>query len=143
MTSTDKVRHIILNQITPLGVERTELLAALDRVLAEDVTAPWDMPHFDKSAMDGFAVRSADCKGEETSLRITGYVPAGGTACPSTLPGCAVRIMTGAPIPSHCDAVVPVESTTEGKDQVTIRGAVNVHQHIHLRGEDVESETRF
>jgi molybdopterin molybdotransferase len=53
---------MILSSVSPLGVERVDLLAALGRVVAEDVTAPWDMPSYDNSAMDGFAVRAADCR---------------------------------------------------------------------------------
>ena len=115
-----------------------ELLAALGRVVAEDLAAPWDLPLCDNSAMDGFAVREADCR-VGGSLRVTGYIPAGGAATPAIDPGCAVRIMTGAPIPPGCDAVVPVEETEERNDAFLLRERVNRLQHIRFRGEDVRS----
>jgi molybdopterin molybdotransferase len=72
-------------------------------------------------------------------LRVTGYIPAGGTVTPAIEPGCAVRIMTGAPVPPGCDAVVPVEETEEREDSFVLRGNVNHAQHIRFRGEDVRS----
>ncbi|WP_052263385.1 molybdopterin molybdotransferase MoeA [Geobacter pickeringii] len=129
-------RQIILGNVAPLGMERVELLAALGRVLAQDVTAPWDMPNYDSSAMDGFAVRSADCAVEGAILRVAGYIPAGGSVSGPVLPGCAVRIMTGAMVPRGCDAVVPLEKTVEADGRVTILAPVRQRQHIRFRGED-------
>ena len=138
MPTFEVARSMILSSVSPLGVERVELLAALGRVVAEDVAAPWDLPLCDNSAMDGFAVREADCR-VGGFLRVTGYIPAGGAATPAIDPGCAVRIMTGAPIPPGCDAVVPVEETEERDDAVLLREKVNRLQHIRFRGEDVRS----
>jgi len=138
MPTFEVARSMILSSVSPLGVERVELLAALGRVVAEDVAAPWDLPLCDNSAMDGFAVREADCR-VGGSLRVTGYIPAGGAATPAIDPGCAVRIMTGAPIPPGCDAVVPVEETEERNDAFLLRERVNRLQHIRFRGEDVRS----
>jgi molybdopterin molybdotransferase len=129
---------MILANVAPLGQERVELLAALGRVLAEDVTAPWDMPSCDNSAMDGFAVRAADCRAGG-SLKVIGYIPAGGTVAPAIEPGCAVRIMTGAPVPPGCDAVVPIEETEERDGAILLRERVNRLQHIRFQGEDVHS----
>lgn len=143
MPSFEETRQIILGQVIPLGVERVELLAALGRVLAEDVTAPWDLPQYDNSAMDGFAVRSADCVAGGATLRVTGYIPAGGGLSAPILPGCAVRIMTGAQIPGNCDAVVPVEETAEAEGRVAIRVPVRLRQHIRFHGEDVASGETF
>jgi molybdopterin molybdotransferase len=136
MPTFEVARSMILTNVSPLGVERVELLAALGRVVAEDLAAPWDMPLCDNSAMDGFAVRAADCRAG-VSLRVTGYIPAGGTVTPAIEPGCAVRIMTGAPIPPGCDAVVPVEETEAHDDAVLLRERVERPQHIRFRGEDV------
>ena len=138
MPTYEEARSIILANVAPLGPERVELLAALGRVLAEDVTAPWDMPSRDNSAMDGFAVRAADCRAGG-SLRVTGSIPAGGTGSPAVEPGCAVRIMTGAPVPPGCDAVVPIEETETRNGDIILRGNVNRPQHIRFRGEDVRS----
>ncbi len=138
MPTFEEARSIILGSVAPLGVERVELLAAPRRVVAEDVVAPWDMPLYDNSAMDGFAVRAADCR-VGAILRVAGYIPAGGTALPPIEPGCAVRIMTGAPIPAGCDAVVPVEETQERDGSVLLTKNVDRPQHIRFRGEDVRS----
>jgi molybdopterin molybdotransferase len=94
------------------------------------------MPFYDNSAMDGFAIRAADCRAGG-SLRVTGYIPAGGSVTPAIEPGCAVRIMTGAPVPPGCDAVVPVEETEERDDAVLLKENVGPRQHIRFRGEDV------
>ena len=137
MPSLEEARQIICGKVTPLGMERVALQSALDRVLAKDVTAPWDMPQYDNSARDGFALRRADCPVEGTTLRITGFIPAGGNASIPILAGGAVRIMTGAPIPHNCDAVVPVEETLEADGQVTIMAPVRLRQHIRSQGEDM------
>ncbi len=139
MPSFEDARSIILSHVSPLGKERVEILAALGRVISEDLIAPWDMPLYDNSAMDGFAVRYADCQDNGGSLRITGYIPAGGSVTPPIEAGCAVRIMTGAPIPGNCDAVVPVEETKEQAGQVVIKERVRLRQHIRFRGEDIPS----
>src|SRR5512135_51932 len=115
MPSFEEARRIILSSVSPLGAERVPLLESLGRVVAEDVVAPWDMPLVNNSAMDGFAVRAADCA-EGAVLRVTGYIPAGGTPTTAIEPGCAIKIMTGAPTPEECDAVVPIEETTELDD---------------------------
>ncbi|MCM2359309.1 MAG: molybdopterin molybdotransferase MoeA [Geobacteraceae bacterium] len=137
MPTFEEARSIILDRVAPLGVERVGLLDALGRVIAEDVVAPWDMPLCDNSAMDGFAVRAADCAATPVSLNVTGYIPAGGEVNGSVEPGCAIRIMTGAPIPPGCDAVVPVEETEDGGAAVIVREPVKPRQHIRFRGEDV------
>lgn len=144
MISFEQARQTILENIVPMGSEQVGLLDAVGRVLAEDVVAPWDMPLWDNSAMDGYAVRSADCGQELRKLRVTGYLPAGATGDDVRVePGCAVRIMTGAPTPAGCDAVVPVEETDDGQLEVTLLQPVNKWQHIRLRGEDVASGTLF
>jgi len=86
--------------------------------------------------MDGYAVRADDCRGP-ARLRITGYIPAGGTASAGVEPGCAVKIMTGAPIPPGCDAVIPFEETSVADDHVVVKAQVTVRQHIRFRAEDV------
>ncbi|MGA2152389.1 MAG: gephyrin-like molybdotransferase Glp [Geobacteraceae bacterium] len=138
MPTFEDARNIILNSVTPVGIERVAILDSLGRVITEEMVAPWDMPCFDNSAMDGFAVRAADCL-EPASLQITGYIPAGGAATTRLEAGCAIRIMTGAPIPSGCDAVVPVEETEESDGRVRIKAGVTSRQHIRFKGEDVRS----
>ncbi|MHB8122956.1 MAG: molybdopterin molybdotransferase MoeA [Desulfuromonadaceae bacterium] len=137
MPSFEDARRIILDSVAPLGVERVELLESTGRVIAEDVVAPWNMPFCDNSAMDGYAVRAGDCAAIPAVLTITGYIPAGGDITGPVEPGCAIRIMTGAPIPPGCDAVVPVEETDGGRESVTITAPVTLCQHIRFTGEDV------
>ena len=137
MPTFEEARSIILAHVAPVGVERVPLLAATGRIISEDVIAPWDMPLCDNSAMDGFAVRAADCARIPANLRITGYIPAGGEASGPVETGCAIRIMTGAPLPPGCDAVVPVEETGEEAGMVRIVAPVELRQHIRFRGEDV------
>ena len=117
--SLDEARGLILDATRPLGSERVQLLDAAGRALAEDFHAPWDLPRYDNSAMDGFAVRAADAAAQ-AELLVTGYSPAGGTDLPPVEPGCAVKIMTGAAIPPGCDLVVPFEETEEFDGRVTL-----------------------
>ncbi|CAG0966514.1 molybdopterin molybdotransferase [Geobacteraceae bacterium] len=137
MPTFEEARRIILDRVAPLGVERVSILDALGRVIADDVTAPWDMPLCDNSAMDGFAVRAADCVSLPATLKVTGYIPAGGEVTGPVIRGCAIRIMTGAPVPPGCDAVVPIEETDDNGDSVTLKEPVKPRQHIRFRGEDV------
>ena len=116
--------------------EPVEILDSLGRVSAEDVIAPLNLPSFNNSAMDGYVVRVADCNRFE-ALTVTGYIPAGGTATTEVTPGNAIRIMTGAPIPQGCDAIVPFEETEDTGNHVQIQTAPRPGQHIRWAGEDV------
>ena len=136
MTNYEQARRMIQEKVAPAGVERVLLLDAAGRVLAEDYTAPKDMPGWDNSAMDGFAVRSADCT-PGVVLKVTDYIPAGVSSDDVVAPGCAARIMTGAPIPSGADAVVPIEETEAGSETVKLLNRVKKNDHIRFRGEDV------
>jgi molybdopterin molybdotransferase len=136
MPTFEEARDIILAHATTLGVERVELLESLGRVLSEDVVAPWNMPVFSNSAMDGYAVRAQDCV-QPAVLRLTDYVPAGQVPLTRVQAGCAIKIMTGAPVPEGCDAVVPVEEAEEIGREVHIRARVVPRQHIRFAGEDV------
>ena len=137
MPTFEEARGIILDRVASLGVERVGVLDSLGRVIAEDVIAPWDMPLCNNSAMDGFAVRADDCAAIPVALHVTGYIPAGGEVPGPVEPGCAIRIMTGAPIPPGCDAVVPVEETDDNGAAVILKEPVKSRQHIRFRGEDV------
>jgi len=138
MPSYEEARRIILEHAAVLPAETVPLLGAVGRVLASDATVPWDMPRWDNSAMDGFAVRSADCTGP-VRLRVTGYLPAGGLAPGPLGPGQAVRIMTGAPLPPGADAIAPVEDVEVDGDAVQLRRAVRPGAHVRRRGEDLRA----
>lgn len=145
MLSFEQARLIILDNTAPAGTEQISLADAAGRLLAEDIQAPWDMPLWDNSAMDGYALRSSDCAEPPCKLSVAGYIPAGALADGVEVkPGCVVRIMTGAPLPSGADAVVPVEETeVTAEEQVTINGPVKARQHIRFRGEDVLAGERI
>jgi molybdopterin molybdotransferase len=135
----EEARSLILENVAPLATERVQLLAAVGRILAEELRAPWDLPGWDNSAMDGYAVRAEDCR-EPVALVVVDYLPAGGSADGIVVrPGTAVKIMTGAPVPQGCTAVVPFEATAEEGDRVHIRGRVEPRSHIRFRGEDLRA----
>lgn len=134
--SFEEARRQILEATIPLSSERVQLLDSVGRALAEDFYAPWDLPRYDNSAMDGFAIRAADAAAE-TDLLITGYIPAGGTKLQPVTPGCAVKIMTGAPIPPGCDIVVPIEETEVKGGRVRLLRSLQLREHIRCRGEDI------
>jgi molybdopterin molybdotransferase len=121
-----------------MGTEQILLLDAGGRVLAEDITAPWDMPRYTNSAMDGYAVRAVDCQGS-TNLIVIDFVPAGGSASVEVTAGTAVKIMTGAPLPGGADAIVPIEDTEEVEGGVRINEPVKPGAHIRLKAEDVKA----
>src|SRR5262249_36152178 len=110
MLTVEEAREQILARVTTLAEERVPLLAALDRVLAEAVTATREIPPWPNSSMDGYAVRAADTRaGSGVRLAVVGRVAAGGMPDRPVAPGTAMRIFTGAPMPDGADAVIPQE----------------------------------
>lgn len=130
----------ILTGIRPLGMERVPLLDAEGRVMARDAVAPYTLPHWDNSAMDGYAVRAADIAGASaaTPVRLTVQetVAAGEFPTRPVREGIVTRIMTGAPLPDGADTVVRVEDTNGGLEVVEIRDARDSRKNIRPRGED-------
>jgi len=118
MRSVDEQQAVVLAAVRVRPTEDVGLEEALGRTLAAPLRAAVPIPVFDNSAMDGFAVRAADVRGASAAapvrLAVTGEVPAGSSQDPPLAAGEAVRIMTGAPMPSAADTVVPVEDTQEG-----------------------------
>jgi molybdopterin molybdotransferase len=138
MPSYLDARKIILEHVAVLPAEAVPLREAAGRVLAEDVAMPWDLPGWDNSAMDGFAVRSGECTGP-VRLRVTSYIPAGGLPTGPVGPGEAARIMTGAPVPPGADAIAPIEDVEVEGDTVSLRGPVRPGAHVRRRGEDLKA----
>jgi molybdopterin molybdotransferase len=126
--------------IRPLGTERVPLLEGVGRVLATDATAGYTLPHWDNSAMDGYAVRAADIEHASATspvmLTVTETVAAGEFPTIPVREGLATRIMTGAPLPDGADTVVRVEDTDGGLAAVAIRDARDSRKNIRPRGED-------
>lgn len=145
MRSVEEHRALVLDGVEPLPAVSTPLLDAVEQVLAEDVVAPWPLPSFDNSSMDGYAVRAADVAsaGESTpvTLRVLGDAAAGSGAGASVEPGTAVRIMTGAPMPPGADAVVPVEASDGGTTTVRLSRSVEPGTYVRRAGDDVPEGT--
>lgn len=137
MIPVDQARESILDHVNVLPAERVWFMNALGRFLAEDIVSTRDIPAFDNSAMDGYAVRCEDVSGANTALRITGVLPAGTRAIPRLEAGHAVKIMTGAPVPPGADAVVRKEDASEQDGVVTIAKAPAKHENIRFAGEDI------
>jgi molybdopterin molybdotransferase len=139
--SVDEHLEHILGQISPLAPLDLALLDAHRCLLAEEVVAATAVPPFDNSAMDGYAVRSADlaavAPGRPVTLPVVGDIPAGTASPLSVQPGLCVRIMTGAPMPAGADVVVPVEFTDGGIAKVRIDRAPDPGAYIRRLGEDV------
>lgn len=143
MISVDEHLAHILDEVAPLAPLELALLDAHSCLLAEDVVAAVSLPPFDNSAMDGYAVRSADLDpvraGTPVTLPVVGDIPAGTASPLSVQPGLCVRIMTGAPLPTGADVVVPVEMTDGGIAKVRIDRAPDVGAYIRRLGEDVRA----
>ncbi len=137
------VQRWIDDHIRPLDAEAIQLLEAAGRVLAEDVVAGFDIPGFDRAAMDGYAIRGEDSFGADgyspLTLRVVGRSRPGSPCRATVGPGEAVEIATGAPIPSGADAVARVEGTRKAGDLVHLQEATAPGRHIGRRGEDVRA----
>ncbi len=128
----EEARRRVLAAAPALGGESVPLDAALDRVLFEEVRSPIDVPPFDNSAMDGFAVPP----GADGALEVIDEARAGAPSCTALVPGTAARISTGAAVPAGTEAVVAVEHTAEDGDMVTVSHAPP-GANIRRRGEDI------
>ena len=141
MRSVDDHRDYLLSMVAELPPFRQQLLDVIDLSICEDVVAGLNLPGFDNSAMDGYAVLAADVErasaGEPVVLPVVGEIAAGQAAPHPLAPGTAMKIMTGAPVPEGADAIVPYENTDRGDVDVTIVAASEYGQHIRRVGEDV------
>ena len=139
MTPLGDVRSIVMAACGALPVVEVPRAQAAGMVLAEDIVATEPVPPFDNTAVDGYAVIAADTIVAPCELRVIGEVAAGAVSKVVLTPGTAIRIMTGAPIPAGCDAVVMVEDTERvGDDGVRILRAVAATDGIRRAGSDVE-----
>jgi len=132
----------ILEAVPAPVSERVALAEAHGRVLTEQVLAPIDLPGFDNSAMDGYAVRAAEValagRASPVRLRLAGRVEAGQTFAGELASGTCVRIFTGSPLPPGADAVVMQEDTEPEQSEILIQEAVKPWENIRFRGEDVK-----
>ena len=138
MISIEEAQQIILQHARRTDPEDVQLLQSLGRIISRDIAAPWDIPLTDNSAMDGYAFSSLSPQREQWV--VADFLPAGSCRTTSVMPGEAVKIMTGAPIPPECDTVVPVEEVEQTANGIRLTGAVKPGAHIRFRGEDVKAD---
>lgn len=134
MIPFEQAVRTVLDAVRPLPAETVPIAEVDGRVLAGDVKVRLDLPRFDQSAMDGYAVRVADVRRVPATLRLTGEMPAG---CARRLPlrqGCAVKVFTGSMLPRGAEAVVMIEDTRETGDSVVVARAARPGEHVRLRG---------
>ena len=153
MLSVEEARERILSYFSVLPVEETQLVDSLGQVLAEDLVAPFDIPPFANSAMDGYAVRAVDTQGASNEspveLPVTGVVAAGQLPDHALESGTAIRIMTGAPMPDDADAVIPFEDTDElerresggSSEAIAVHLQAETYDNVRGAGEDVQVGT--
>jgi molybdopterin molybdotransferase len=144
--SPAEARDRILASVAPLSTHRLPLHEALGAVLAAEIAAPLDLPAWDNSAMDGFAVRAEDVRGASAgapvTLPVVDDVAAGSFNARALAPGEAVRVMTGARVPEGADTVIRVEHTDGGRGlgthaaTVRISSDLDAGRNIRRRGED-------
>lgn len=132
----EALAELLARAPAPPAVESVALADALGRVLASDLEAPCDLPHWDNSAMDGYALRAADVPAGGGSLALAGCIAAGEAGDQALPAGCAVRIFTGAPLPPGADSVVAQEDCRAEGDRVWLP-AVALGSHVRRRGEEL------
>jgi len=136
MLSVEEAQREILGRVRVLPSERVDVLAALGRVLAEPIRSTRRIPPWPNSSMDGYAVRAADARSAAT-LRVVGRVVAGSLPTRAVGVGEAVRIFTGAPLPSGADTVIPQEDVDARDGVIALRNAVEPGAYVRPAGEDV------
>lgn len=138
--SVAAAQRVVLESVSAFGAEQVKLEQSLGRVLAEEVRANRDQPPYDISAMDGYALRSADLNNIPATLEIVEDIKAGDMPTKTLAPGQCARIMTGAPMPQGADAVMRVEDTEALPDNcVQINQAVKPGHDIRRLGENMRN----
>ena len=137
LTPTEAAQRIV-EHVAPLPAARRPLREALDRVLAEDVSSPIDLPAWDNSAMDGYAARAADIERGRVTLVVIETVAAGQFPTKPLRPGEVTRIFTGAPLPTGADTVVRQEDTEPAAPgRVTVVNSRDARKNVRHKGEDI------
>lgn len=136
MLDLTTARQLVLDECAPLPSQRIGLAEAAGRVLAEDAFSVVDLPPFDRSAMDGYAVRAADTA-PGARLALAGAIAAGDVPVSHLAPGTAVEVTTGAALPDGADAILQAELARRDGDAVECTAAIPPARHVRFRGEDV------
>jgi len=151
LLSVEQARNRILSQFKPVATETIPLALSANRILALDIVAADDLPLFDNSAMDGFAIRAVDSSNaapaSRVTLRVVADIPAGSTPTTFLKSGEAARIMTGAQMPEGADAVIPVEETdfndrspgTPAPEFISFEKTIAPGENVRTRGMDVRT----
>ncbi len=141
MIEPEAALEIILKSTSRLDAVDIDIVSSVGYILDEEVMSIDEIPPFDNSAMDGFAIRAADTdsatKDSPARLKIIDDQPAGRVSEKTVLPGTAIKVMTGAPIPAGTDSVIPIELTTYDDVVVNITEPFATGKNIRLAGEDI------
>jgi len=149
LLTLDEAQQAIRRHFTakPLGIEEIPLLEAHNRVLAEGIIAPMDIPPFNRSTVDGYSIKAEDAFGAEENkpkkLKICGAVNVGESPKITVKQGEAAEIVTGAPIPDGTDAVVMAEYTDRKNDELHIYRAVTKNENIMKAGSDIKKNEKI
>lgn len=140
MISLERAWEIILGHINPLETEEIPLEESYNRILAESVISPLDMPPFDRSPLDGYAYIAADSDLSPLSLRMVSEIPAGTYPDREIKPGECAKIFTGAPIPVAANCVVRMEDTESNGDFVLVQRPVLPDSNLVHQGEEIQKD---
>ncbi len=140
MISIDNALDIIYNKVTQKSRHIIPIEESLGCIVAKEYKASFDLPRFDNSAMDGYAVKLSDA-GKEVKVKEVTY--AGDQAEDTFNEGEVVKIMTGAPTSSSCEAIVPIENVSITQEGIVLPTDIKEHAMIRWKGEDIKSETPF
>ncbi len=132
--------NIIANKVPLVATEILPIELCVGRVVSEDYVATFDLPRFDNSAMDGYAVKVADAGKDVTSTEV---IYAGDNPQMTLQVSTAIKIMTGAPIPQGCEAIVPIENVENKNDKITLPSNIQMNGFIRMTGEDIKKGSIF
>jgi molybdenum cofactor synthesis domain-containing protein len=145
LMTLDEAKNILDTQFQPwpLGEEHAPLLEAYNRVLAEDVISTIDIPSFNRSTVDGYAVKTVDTTGADentpVTLKVVGSISVGEQPKIAVDKGEAAEIVTGAPIPEGADAVIMVEDTEREGDELQVYSSLTQNENIMKKGSDIKN----
>lgn len=143
MIEISKALRIIKRETKPLNSENVRLTASIGRILAEDIFADSDMPPFDRSQMDGYAMKAKDTRTVPAQLKIVGESAAGRGWNHELKDGEAIRIMTGARVPAGADSIQKIELTSESSNIVSIEETTVKGKYIVKKGTEIKKGNRL
>ncbi|MEO6334220.1 MAG: gephyrin-like molybdotransferase Glp [Pyrinomonadaceae bacterium] len=143
MIANSKAIKIVLRETRPLATEKIALTDAVGRVLTENIYADTDLPPFDRSQMDGYALKAKDSATAPVELRIVGESAAGRGWHQKMKTGEAVRIMTGAPVPDGADSIQKIELASESGTNVSIHEPTEAGKYITRKGAEIKKGARL